>query len=162
MTNIAHEQAAVQLESIREMVAALDCDYDRIEELRELREGFDDVWPETYENEVQELAELEEAAGDCEDYEDARQRIEEDALCVEVRSGWVPAGSEEIEPEEYRIVLCTGGPHVEIVGDLNSYREPATARLFYQNWFEGKQEYHATSEDEAAMLAYAGVFYFGS
>src|ERR1700686_2452167 len=50
--------------------------------------------------------------------EDARNRIHEDALSVEVRSGWVVPGAfafesrERARPEEYCILLCTGGPAI--------------------------------------------------
>ncbi len=56
---------------------------------------------------IEELKELEKIAGDCESWEDAQQRIHEDALSVEVRSGWRTIGGES-EPAEYRVVLCTG------------------------------------------------------
>lgn len=197
MSDNARDQAKAQLSSVRAMVAALNCDYDRLEELREelsevlelrqeslklrqaqcapgasrsvtdalvifqvehgdrLRELEDQI-----EDEFLELTELEEAAGDCESEDDARQRIEEDALSVEVRSGWESMGS-ELSPAEFRIVLCTGGPHVEIQGELNDYNEPESVRLLFQDWFEGKQEYICDSDETADLIAYARVFYFG-
>jgi hypothetical protein len=36
---------------------------------------------------------------------------------------------------EYRILLCTGGPAVQITGNLSSYNEPAAATLQHQDWF---------------------------
>lgn len=92
----ARQQAAAQAQSIADMVAALTLDYDMLEELRE------------------ELADLERIADGCADADEARDRIMEDPLSIETRSGWVSVG-EEMSPEEYRIALCTGGPHVEIV-----------------------------------------------
>lgn len=107
-----------------------------------------------------ELAELEEQAGDCESEEDARQRIEEDALSVEVRSGWFSPGG-HMEAEEFRIVLCTGGPHVEIVGGIgmNGYAE--SVRVLYQGWFQGKQELILDPSEREAVLEYANCFWFG-
>lgn len=167
MSDSSYDQAASQLDVIRDLVAALNCDYDRLEELRELRqshatlaEGVDSLWEETYEEEPVELAELEKEAGDCENYDDAERAVLENALSVEVRSGWAPVG-EVFEPEEYRIELCTGGPHVEIVGDLNIYGEPTTAQLFYQGWGTDRKEFHVTGVDAATLLVYVGVFYFG-
>lgn len=194
MTDNARTQAAAQLASIRAMVAALECDFDRLEELRDERASLSDeldvaadcvrfhhageldangtevehaeyrrclaelaAWDE--EN-AEELAELAEAAGDCSDEDEARQRIEEDALSVEVRSDWATLG-EELTASEYRIVLCTGGPHVEIVGDLDRHGEPKSARLLYQDWGTGKQEYICDGDEVADLLTYAGVFYFG-
>src|SRR6185437_6570361 len=93
-------------ESLVEMVAALECDYDRLEELRQNKaEQF-----AGYIGEAEELAELEAAAGDCESREDAEQRIYEDPLSVEVRSGWYPYGDRECPhpSEEFCILLGTG------------------------------------------------------
>ena len=97
---------------IAEMVAALNCDYDRLEELMDerkaLQEAFDDA--ETNEDpddhatgvaradaelelkewdaeHAEELAELIEAAGESESRQDAEQRIQEDPLSLEFRSG---------------------------------------------------------------------------
>lgn len=224
------EQAKAQYQSIAEMVAALNCDYDRLEELREEKRhwiaGFnvpgympesepalfetfdeardyvvDEIERAAEENERSEellqiadefrtakedeysqqaadgyvywinraekfglsdedyweLIELEEAAGDCESDDEARERIEEDALSVEVRSGWQSVG-ETLEPQEYRIVLCTGGPHVEITGDLDRYNQPRTARMIYKDWGTC-EEYREAEED--VLLAYAQVLYFG-
>lgn len=166
-TNHGLEQASAQMDSVAAMVAALSVDYDRLEELREernhLQTGLTDAQAELAAFETdgrgEELAELEAAAGDCEDADDARQRIEEDALSVEVRSGWESVG-ETLEASEYRIVLCTGGPHVEIVGDLNQ-GQPSSARLLYQDWGTGEIEYFCDNLDRYALIAYASVFYFG-
>lgn len=180
----AKNQAKAQLASVCAMVAALECDYDRIEELRDEREFLeaeylaafdagkaswpgdigathptDQDWNEAFDS-GRELAELESVAGDCEDEDDARQRIEDDALSVEVRSNWETPGA-EMTASEYRIVLCTGGPHCEIVGDLGRYGEPESARLLYSDWFTGKQEYICDSDEQAALLTYARQFYFG-
>ena len=251
MSDNARDQAKEQLSSVRAMVAALNCDYARLEELREERQPFvagwnmagympdsepcqfadfadardhiaeelrerseqcreeaeshseagdkieeaeqlgraarfeeaaDNVETQTgafsftldgwafwvsdapngglCEEDAVELAELEEAAGDCEDEDEARRRIEEDSLSVEIRSDWETVGA-RLSASEFRILLCTGGPHVEIVGDLDRYGEPESARLFYQDWFEGKQEYVCDSDELADLIQYASVFYFG-
>ncbi len=101
-------------------------------------------------------------AAEVSDTEEAEQAIHEDALSIECRSGWYQAGSlDTAAPEEYRIILCTGGPHVEIRGALNQYNEPDTAELFYQDWFTGLAEYKTTSEEQDDLVTYAGRFYFG-
>lgn len=111
--------------------------------------------------EQKELDELNESAGDCTSEDDARERIEQDALSVEVRSGWHSLG-ESMEPAEFRIVLCTGGPHVEIVGELGQHNEPDAARILYQDWFEGKTELvDITSDERDSLLTYCRTFYFG-
>jgi hypothetical protein len=120
-------QAQAQLESIREMIDALNAA---------------------------------EEVDDSDAIDAARQTIEEDALSVEVRSGWHSPGGES-EPEEYRILLCTGGPAVQIIGDLNEHMEPSRARLMYQDWFTPWQELILDEDGYAALRRYAGVFYFG-
>ncbi len=143
----AREQAQAQFESIREMVENLKL----ADDLRADRDDMDQIW------------------------EEAQQRIHEDALSVEVRSDWYSpmAGSDASEPAEYRILLCTGGPAVQITGKLSEHSEPETACLQMQDWFLPWTEYRPTNEAdhtftsridtkaEEILLAYARQFYFG-
>ena len=167
-TNRAEEQAKAQYESVREMVAALECDYDRLEELREelreLKEVFAEQtrnieWNDAMFEHAEELRELEEAAGDCESEDDARQRISEDALSIEVRSDWTTPG-EEMTPGEFCIVLCTGGPAARIVGELDEHGEPYRAQLEYQDRFARWKEYFGA--DQETLLTYARQFVYRS
>lgn len=125
-----------------------------------------------------------------EENEDARQRIQESVLSVEVRSGWYsPAGGNaDSAPAEYRILLTTGGPACQLVGELNEHGEPETAYLEHQDWgtpwtevsarqlaFASDKEAHtgesynegmerqAKGADEAQtyLLTFARQFYFG-
>lgn len=105
---------------------------------------------------VANLAAAEKQDGDAIDA--ARCNIIDDALSVEVRSGWTSVG-ETLAPQEYCILLSTGGPATRIVGDLGRYGEPETARLEAQDWFLPWTEYHAAEED--VLLDYARCFYFG-
>lgn len=93
--------------------------------------------------------------------ESARQAIEQGPLSVEVRSGWHTPGSEDIDPGQYRIVLCTGGPHVEIRGELNAHCKPETASIMYQDWGTPLTALPVGFSDDEALLSYASVFYFG-
>ena len=94
--------------------------------------------------------------------ESAQQTIQEDALSVQVRSGWQTPGT-SLEAEEYEILLCTGGPAVRIVGQLGRFNEPDTARIEYQDWFTPWTEFLDTSAEEGeAVLTYAQQFFFGS
>ena len=111
------------------------------------------------------VAALEEAEADIgdrtgEERDEARQAIEEDALSVEVRSDWHEIGGDS-DPDEYCILLCTGGPAVRIIGRLDQYSEPESARLQYQDWYTPWQELILSSEDYATLLTYAQCFYFG-
>jgi len=156
------------MDSIREMVAALECDYDRLQELRDERDGWepdeDDedspaTWAECHVDDAQELAELEEAAGDCEDQDAARQRIEEDPLSLEVRSDWHAPGAESGDTE-FCLLLGTGGPAVRIIGELEG-GQPTSANLQTQDWFTPWTDVNTSSEDDDALLTYCQVFYFG-
>ena len=93
-------------------------------------------------------------------YEDAERSIHEDALSVEVRSCWYIPGSTDRYPDEYRIMLCTGGPAVQIRGDLDQ-GSPSTARLECQDWFKPWTDVDITPEDRKALIEYASCFYFG-
>ena len=154
----AHSQALAQVASITEMVAALECDYDRLQELREEFNAWqDEDCPEVFEH-ADELAALESAAGDCSDREEAEQRIQEDALSVEVRAGWASPGELSTIGDEFRIVLCTGGPHVEIVGDLDEHGQPERVRILYKDWGTSGE---LIDFDHEVVLTYCRQFYFG-
>ena len=160
----SEQQARLQLEGIKEMVAALQCEYDRLAELRQERDDWETEhgdardWPD-----AQELAELEDAAGECQDADQARERIEQDPLSIQCRSDWHTPGEEPTDAGgEYEILLCTGGPACRIVGELDDSCEPRTARIEHQDWFTPWTEYVVTDEaDRDALLTYARCFYFG-
>jgi len=167
-------------DAIKAMVSAVQVDYDRLQELRDERQNLvetrDDTGDDTSaagkrsgeyreaarnvkeweEENAEELAKLEEAAGDCQDEDDARQRIAEDPLSLRVfgeRTGgaW--------ETTSYELLLGTGGPAVRIVGDLNEHGEPESARLEVQDWFKPWTEY--LGADDEVLMSYAERFYFG-
>jgi hypothetical protein len=137
--------------SISEMVAALNCDYDRLEELKDVEE--------LTESESEELIDLEKDAGECADREEAEQRIQEDALSVEVRSGWASVG-DDLTAEEFCILITTGGPAVRIRGELDENCEPRRAWLEVQNWGTPWTQYFGA--EQAVLLDYARCFYFGA
>jgi hypothetical protein len=95
---------------------------------------------------------------DYEQAEEAQQAIYDDPLSVQVRSGWNNPG-DDMTPAEYCILLCTGGPAVRIVGDLNDWKEPESARMEYQDWGTPWEKYDGANQD--VMLQYARQFYFG-
>lgn len=90
----------------------------------------------------------------------AEQAIQEDALDVSVRSDW-SSDSQKLEAAEYRILLCTGGPAVQIVGELDEYKQPISARIQYQDWFTQWTDLLTDTEEDGALLEYAERFYFG-
>jgi hypothetical protein len=181
-------------ESIRDMVAALECDYDRLEELRDeradLAEQLKDLEPEEDaalngapdadydaakacgrvrlelqewdEKNGEELKKLTDAAGECKDADDARQRIEEDPLSVEVRSDWYTPGSPDGNtPGEFCILLSTGGPATRIIGELDQHGEPCRARLEVQDWFTPWTE-HLDGVSMETLLTYSRCFVYTS
>lgn len=183
-TNFGLEQAKAQLESIKMMVAAISVDYDRLEELKDEENNLESIIKEDDEETNQnnkmngceraqaeldlrewldenqkELDELLKAAGDCESEDDARQRIQEDPLEVSIRSGWYSPG-ETPEPEEFLILLCTGGPAVRILGELDEHNQPSRAWIQYQDWFTAWTDYIEPDTAET-ILTYCQEFYFG-
>lgn len=170
----AKDQAQAQAESIVAMLAAINCDYSRLEELRdELESACEDesedniflVWvtaqssnPEAiFHNDASEYIELKAEAGDCESEEDARERIQEDPLEVQVRSDWTSPG-EELTPSEFMILLCTGGPACRIVGELDQHGEPDRAWLEYQDWGTPWTRFYDV--ESSTLVEYASHFYF--
>ena len=142
----SERQAEAQLESIKEMVAALN--------------WFDDNEP------GDEGAVLPQIDGyDIEDQDKARERIQEDALSVQVRYGWFTPGhtAEMLKsgPEEFEILLCTGGPACRIIGKLSQYNEPESASIEHQDWGTPWTRLPMSGEDEDIVLTYCRQFYFG-
>jgi hypothetical protein len=161
------------MSSVAEMVAALEVDYDRLEELKEHRKDWlaentgkfldpndpRDNYALACPDEAEELAELADAAGECESREDAEQRIQEDALSVEVRSEWhTPGDANGVENAEFTILLSTGGPATRIVGELSN-GEPVRAWIEAQDWFKPWTGY--VRNDSDTLLTYCRCFYFG-
>jgi hypothetical protein len=149
--------------SIVEMVAALECDYDRLEELREWDANIKTLpticMPMTTEDRI-EHADLEKAAGECTSREDAETRIQEDVLSVQVRSGWQPVDPDApFHAEEFCILLSTGGPASRIRGEIDQNGEPSRAWLEVQDWGTPCTQVFDIGQD--TLLSYARCFYFG-
>ena len=209
----AKQQAQAKVSSIVGVIRARECDFDRLDELRESRyvSGFmPDSTPDTHETfdgakrdiiywikraeesaeteemaeslcafaesvnlesapfslqgpdglrywvelnsvDAEELAELEEQAGEYESEDEARDAIYETPLSVEVRSGWHTVGEDAGEPEEFRITLCTGGPHVELTGDIGG-----TVRVVFRGWDE-QGEYHPGADERSALEQFVSM-----
>ena len=155
--NRAQDQAKSQLESIIAMVKRLehvqkcdgeDCDLTD----REILEGQNLYWTEGQKA-------TDEDREQYHNEDSAREAIDEDPLSVQVQSGWTAPG-DTLEAEEYEILLCTGGPAVRIVGDLHR-GSPDSAHIEYQDWFTPWETLHGlTSDEERALLTYAGEFCF--
>ena len=96
--------------------------------------------------------------------EDVREEIDEDPLSIEVRCDWRTPGDGDDKPTEYLILLTTGGPALRIIGDLNEYCEPETAKLQWQDWgtpWNTIWKHETVDIDESVLLDYARCFYYG-
>lgn len=103
------------------------------------------------------LQAVENAADD--EREAAEQAIYDDPLEVSVRCTSWSSPQDPLEPDEYRTLLCTGGPAVQITGDLNEHMQPVTAHLQHQDWFEPWQTVPLTAEDTETLLTYVRHFF---
>ena len=178
-TNHAEEQAAAQYSSIVDMVHAINTDFDRLDELKEEREELAEAVTDTSENaannpaaamdaafelaewdknNAEELAQLLEDANGNSDKEEALDAIQQDPLEVQVRSDWTNPG-ETMEANEFMILLCTGGPAVRIVGELNEHGEPCRAWMEYQDWGTPWTEYSGATS--STLCRYASHFFGG-
>lgn len=175
--NHAKTQAAAQYQGIATMLVALNCDFDRLEELRDERENLvydlneatntagasqtmqdaEKALAQWDEENAQELNNLEHEAGKYTDADEVREALQNDPLSVEFRSGWTLYG-DTATPEEFRIVLCTGGPAVQIRGELDVHGAPYRAWLEYQDW--GTPWMQFFDADQNTLLAYCQEFIF--
>lgn len=97
------------------------------------------------------------------EYNDAdslREYAQEMPLDIRVRSGWHNPGSES-EPDEYEILLSTGGPAVRIWGKLGRFCEPESAEIQVQDWFTPWKPLAEQWDHSDAIESFALFFYFG-
>ena len=171
------EVGAPAYATIAEMVAALQADRDRLEELRDELEALEDEvdaiahsadqdedcdakkvalieWKEENGEELAELVAAVTLDGDEVDEDQARERIQEDPLSLRIFGERTDG---EWEADRYELLLATSGPAVRIVGDLNG-GEASSARLEVQDWYKPWTEYLAADDD--VLMAYVGCFCF--
>ena len=110
-----------------------------------------------YPEESAELATLEAAAGDYADEDEARTALLDNALDVQVRSGWTATG-QQLVPGEFMLLLCTGGPAVRIVGELED-GTVTRAWMEYSDWSTSWTECFAEGIDNDVLAEYAGFFF---
>lgn len=90
--------------------------------------------------------------------ESLQERVQEDPLSVQIRSGWYSPGATP-EPQEFEILLSTGGPALRIIGELGSYNIPQSCELQYQDWGTPWTEYY--NGDNASLEWFCQQFYYG-
>ncbi len=120
------------------------------------------AWMESIKQMVADLN-LDSARNGDEGFEKAQQAIHESPLSVEVRSAWYTPGdtNSALQPEEFNILLSTGGPALRIIGDLDEYGQPYSCEMQYQDWGTPWTNYDATQAEADAMLEFCQQFYFG-
>lgn len=97
-----------------------------------------------------------------EDEDALRDKIQESALSIEVREPWHTPNDPAASPDEYQILLTTGGPALRISGDLGKYNTPESYELEYQNWGTGWTRFTEKIEDlDDALEYFTGCFYYG-
>lgn len=183
VTSNAELQAQVQAESISLMLEAISFDYDehqaRINAVEWAKEEHDayllsalESKETTTQEHLEKVNELHrawrEAEGELEDNpkpfndinsrDEAIDRLLEDALEVCYRSDWATYG-DTLEPSEFYILLCTGGPAVRIRGDLDEVGYPTRAYMEYQDW--GTPWTHYSGASHSMLLEYAGYYLGG-
>lgn len=93
-------------------------------------------------------------------YEDADVAIQESPLSVEVRTGWYTPSDPPTVPDEFCILIATGGPAVRIRGELDANCEPHRAWLETQDWGTPWMQYMGSGTSDV-LLTYARCFYYG-
>jgi hypothetical protein len=151
----AYQNAQAWAQSIAEMVAALECDYAELDALTEEGTACSDK-----PRHVELIAEATIDGYIMKDADEARDRIQQSPLSVEIRSGWTAPG-EAMEAEDFCILLSTGGPALRIRGELNQHKEPDRAWLEYQDWGTPWTEYHGDGCEHETLLTFCRQFYFG-
>lgn len=187
-TNHAKEQAQAQYESIVSMLAAVNCDYSRLEELKgeleSLTESVTDAseaYSEAFndDGDILEALEVVESTQGAhaqwvKDYSEELQALKDEAGDNESEEEAREAiqndplevqvrsdwtsPGEELTPVEFMILLSTGGPAVRIVGELSEHGEPDRAWLEYQDWGTPWTRYYPAESD--VLVEYASNFCF--
>ena len=112
-----------------------------------------------------------ESDGDYTREDEIREQAQDEALSVEFRSGWT-SNPEEMKPEEFKILLSTGGPACQIVGKIDyGSCEPIDIEIQYQDWFTPWEPLQLNStyadkspnitSDYEALEWFCNCFYFG-
>ena len=112
-----------------------------------------------------------ESDGDYTREDEIREQAQDEALSVEFRSGW-SSNPEEMKPEEFKILLSTGGPACQIVGKIDyGSCEPIDIEIQYQDWFTPWEPLQLNctyadrspniTSDYEALEWFCNCFYFG-
>jgi len=95
-----------------------------------------------------------------EEIEQIKESILNSALSVEFRSGWT-SNPNDIELEEFKILLTWGGPALRVIGELNQYKEPENIKMQFQDWGTCWTDFEITENQQEALNWFCNCFYFG-
>ncbi|WBC28623.1 hypothetical protein TPMD04_69 [Thiohalocapsa phage LS06-2018-MD04] len=97
------------------------------------------------------------------DFDEIRERVTERALSVEVRLDW-HAPAQPDSRREYRILLTTGAPYLQIAGRLSSWYEPETAKIQWRDWELHWSDYKpdGLTNLNTALFWFLSLFEFGA
>jgi hypothetical protein len=114
---------------------------------------------------LESILEMVAALENADDYSDAREnaerRIRQSVLSVEVRDGWRTVGASSVGPEEFMLLLSTGGPALRMIGSLDANNEPDDIRLEWQDWGVPWTEYREARAHRDKLAEFARCFYWG-
>jgi len=95
------------------------------------------------------------------DDDELRERVQEEALSVQVRGPFHDPGA-KVEDDEFEILLSTGGPALRIIGDLGRFNQPERPKMEWQDWGTAWTFFYSDLEDyEDALTWFCSCFYFG-
>ena len=97
---------------------------------------------------------------DEEEIEQIKESINNSALSVEFRSGW-STNYNQLEIEEFKILLTWGGPALRVIGDLDQYKQAENVKLQFQDWGTYWTDYELTEKEEKSLNWFCNCFYFG-
>lgn len=98
------------------------------------------------------------------DEDEARQWIDETPLSIEVRDGWrSPSADAEVDanPEEFKILLGTGGPAAQIRGEFGVAMRQENIRFEYQDWFQPWTRAELSDGDQEVLESWVGEHWLG-
>ena len=80
------------------------------------------------------------------------EQTRDSVLAVDVRSGWESDPS-QLRPEEFQILLSTGGPALRLIGCLDENLCPCRVRMEHQDWGTPWTEFFPVDRDALAWFA---------
>tara|TARA_R100000995_G_scaffold56117_1_gene27723 strand:- start:83 stop:502 length:420 start_codon:yes stop_codon:yes gene_type:complete len=92
--------------------------------------------------------------------EEIKESILNSALSVEFRSGW-SSNFNQLEIEQFKILLTWGGPALRVIGDLDQYKQCENIKLQFQDWGTYWTDYELTEKEEESLNWFCNCFYFG-